>query len=208
VTILRKGLFVFIFFLLSLNGYAASVEQPKYLKELGVLTGYGRTSVDDKDDYIAMPVHFRVGVDMDKMQLGYCDWVERGAKKFFNKDFHPQGYTEFVMEPFVSYVPQPDTNAEFGLVLLSKFAYPLTPKVHPYIFAGGGVMYITQHLREQSTQYNFTPQLGVGVSLFLKENMALDVEWRWRHFSNAMIKRPNDGVNLKMIFVGVSWFFE
>jgi len=112
------------------------------------------------------------------------------------------------MEPFVSYVPQPDTNMECGLVLLSKFAYPLTEKIHPYIFGGGGVMYITQHLREQATQYNFTPQVGAGASFWLKPDVALNVEWRWRHFSNADLKEPNDGVNANMIFAGVSWFFK
>ena len=62
------------------------------------------------------------------------------------------------MEPFVSYVVNPDDNVEAGMAIMVKFAYPFTRKVHPYLFVGGGVMYISQHLREQATQYNFSPQ--------------------------------------------------
>ena len=191
-------------------GFVAFAENtpPQYLKELGILVGYGPAQVADKKDYCPIPVALQVGIGMDKMKLGYCDWIERLAKTFFHKDFHPAGYTEFVLEPFASYVSSPNKNAEFGLVLLSKFAYPLTPRIHPYIFAGGGIMYITQHLHEQATQYNFTPQMGGGVSFFIKDDIAINADWRWRHFSNAHLKNPNDGVNAKMIFVGVSKFFN
>ena len=179
-----------------------------HLKELGILTGYGDTSLPTQKRYEILPVYINLGVDMDKLKLGYCDWIEKAAKAWFNKDFHPKGYTEFVIEPFASYVMNPQKNAEAGLVLLSKFAYPVTPKIHPYIFGGGGVMYVTQHFHNQATQYNFTPQVGGGVSYLIKDNFAVNCEYRWRHFSNAHLKEPNDGINVDLILVGVSWFFS
>jgi len=194
-------------FILSAPAFARDDQRPEYLKELGVLVGYGDTSVRDKNDYRALPVILRVGVDMDKMELGICDWIEKGAA-LFGREWELKGYTEFLLEPFLSYVPSPDDNFEGGFVIAIKFAYPLTEKFHPYAFGGGGVMYITQHLREQSTQYNFTPQLGAGFSYFFKPGWALNAEYRYRHFSNAGLKHPNDGINIDMVLVGITRFFD
>jgi opacity protein-like surface antigen len=83
----------------------------------------------------------------------------------------------------------------------------VTEKFHPYLIGGGGVMYITQHTREQSLQWGFTPQFGTGVTYFLKKNMAVNLEYRRRHFSNASIKQPNSGINADMFMVGFSWFY-
>ncbi len=179
-----------------------------HLKEIGILTGYGASRLIGQGPYRVVPFYVQLGVDMDKMQLGYCDWVEKAAKTFFHKDFRPQGYTEFVVEPFLSDVVGPNSNMEVGLVLLSRFAYPVTPHIHPYLFGGGGVMYGTQHVHYQATQWNFTPQLGAGVSFFLKDDLALKVEYRRRHFSNANIKTPNHGVNANLVLMGISWFFS
>ena len=184
-----------------------SLKDNPTLKEFGILTGYANTNAADKDDYVTLPMIFRLGIDFDKYGLGFSDWFQRGAKFFFHKDYRPAGTTEFLIEPFVSYVPSPDTNAEAGLVLLFKYAWPVTERFHPYIFNGGGVMYTTQHLREQSTQWNFTPQMGAGFSYFLNKNQALNVEFRYRHFSNANRKLPNDGINQNFILAGISWFY-
>jgi opacity protein-like surface antigen len=213
----KAKLFILLFFALLICGAVRADDAATgntsgtwrdHVKELGIMTGYGASGLPTQDDYRVLPLYLHVGIDMDKLKLGYCDWIEKAAKSWFHKDFHPKGYTEFVMEPFVSYVPSPNTNMEVGFVLLSKFAYPLTPKIHPYIFGGGGVMYITQHLHNQATQYNFTPQIGAGVSYLLKDDFAVNCEYRWRHFSNAHLKEPNDGVNVDLILVGVSWFFS
>lgn len=200
---------VFILFLLGTSLMAPAFAQaPEYLKELGLMVAYGHTGLHDKKDYVVIPVSARFGVNMDKMELGFCDWVEKAAKAWFNKDYRPAGDTEFLLEAFASYVAGPNHNAEIGLVPMIKFSYPITEKIHPYAFAGGGIMFITQHLREQSTQYNFTPQIGGGISYFFKPDWAFNVDYRWRHFSNAQIKKPNDGVNIGLISIGVSRFFE
>jgi opacity protein-like surface antigen len=83
----------------------------------------------------------------------------------------------------------------------------LTQKIYPYVLSGVGVGYISQHTREQSIQLGFTPQVGAGISYFFKKDTALNVEYRYRHFSNAKIKEPNDGINVNMFLVGVSLFY-
>ena len=184
---------------------ARSVKNNPTLKEIGILTGYGASKATDKDDYVTIPIFMRLGIDCDKFGLGFSDWIERGARGIFHKDFRPAGMTEFLIEPFLAYVPSPDRNMEGGLIIAFKYEWPLTERFHPYIWNGGGVMYITQHLREQSTQWNFTPQMGAGFIYFLDKNKALNVEYRHRHFSNADTNFPNDGVNQGFISVGISW---
>ncbi|MBF0387195.1 MAG: acyloxyacyl hydrolase [Candidatus Omnitrophica bacterium] len=169
--------------------------------------GYGSTKVTDKDRYVTIPTYLRLGIDCDKFGLGFSDWIERGARDFFHKDFRPRGTTEFLIEPFVSYVPSPNQNMEGGFIIAFKYEWPLTEKFHPYIWNGGGVMYITQHLREEALQVNFTPQIGGGFHYFIEKNKALNFEYRYRHFSNANLKLPNDGVNQGFISLGISWFY-
>jgi opacity protein-like surface antigen len=177
------------------------------LREIGILSGYGSTKVTDKDRYVTVPVFLRFGLDCDKFGLGFSDWVERGARDFFHADFRPAGRTEFFIEPFASYVPSPDQNMEGGFIIAFKYDWPLTEKFHPYIWNGGGVMYTSQHLREERTQWNFTPQMGGGFSYFLSKNKALNVEYRYRHSSNANLSLPNDGVNEGFFTAGLSWFY-
>lgn len=64
---------------------------------------------------------------------------------------------------------------------------------------------MTQHTNEQSTQYNFIPQIGGGVSYDWKEDVSFDFEYRYRHLSNANRKLPNDGINMNMFLAGVTW---
>lgn len=164
-----------------------------FLKEFAVLTGFARGNLKDKDDYKFVPAIFRFGFDL---------------KRFLNKiSFSPKELFEFQVEPFVSAVISPDTNAEFGANLLFKYGYFFTKKFCPYIEAGAGVIYITQHTREQSTQYNFIPQVGAGISYFLNDNLAVSAGYRYRHLSNASIKAPNKGINVDMVVFGISWYF-
>jgi opacity protein-like surface antigen len=176
------------------------------LDEIGVFLGYGDSTLTDKDKYRVVPLAVQLGVSCDKYGLGFSDWFERGMR-LFHKDFRPAGLTTFIMEPFLSTVTSPDSNIEAGMNLFLRYAWPITEKIRPYCFGGGGVMFITQHLREQSTQYNFTPQVGAGISYLFTEKTALSVEYRYRHFSNADLKEPNEGVNLDMVFVGVTRMF-
>jgi opacity protein-like surface antigen len=57
-----------------------------------------------------------------------------------------------------------------------------------------------------STRFEFNVQPGFGVHCFLTESMALTVEYRWLHFSNAGIKQPNQGTNTQMFLLGLAWF--
>lgn len=159
-------------------------------KELGVFSGFHWGSLKEKQDYEVIPAMLHFGFDLRPLIKNKSDIL-----------------FEFIFEPFVNTVISPDYNAEIGNNFLLKFAFPLTKRIYPYIEGGLGLVYLTQHTREQSTQFNFTDQGGVGITYFLKKNLSLNVGYRFRHISNASIKSPNSGINSDSVILGISFLY-
>lgn len=206
---LKKFLFftIIICFFSSSFVLASEVKDTKeefFVKEFGLMTGFAQGGLEGEDDYEIFPLMLRFGYNLNTIEMGFTDL----AKPIFDKvGLKPKGYTEFILEPFLNTVTSPDTNIEVGFSILLKFAYPLFDKFHLYGIGGGGVLYMSQHTNEQSTQYNFLPQVGGGFSYFIKENCAFNLEYRYRHLSNAGIDEPNSGINVDMILAGISWYY-
>jgi len=198
-------------FLLSLCAFASDSQNKKedeewsfpYTKEIGVISGYAHGNLKQKGSYKIIPGIVRLGFNLDSVGFGFSDLVRPVAKEL---NMEPKGFTEFLLEPFVNAVIDPESNVEAGGNLLIKYSYPLTEKIYPYVLGGVGMAYISQHTRVQSTQWGFTPQAGFGFSYFFKKDIALNLEYRYRHFSNADIRRPNGGINANMFLIGISWF--
>lgn len=185
---------------------AQELDKPQYYKSFSYFTGYTRGKLDVQDDYVVIPSIFRFAFDVDAAGIGAADIVEHIADKMFNNPgLEVKGETEFLTEFFANAVVSPDNNQEVGFDILVKYSYPVTEKINPYFFTGGGIIYTSQHTHEQSTQWNFLPQAAVGVSYDLKEDFSIDMEWRYRHLSNANRKLPNDGINVYMFLIGATW---
>jgi len=205
-------LFILFVFFLPLCAFASDLQNEKedqkwsfpYVYETGVLTGFARAKLDEQGSYEVVPTMLRLGYNLDSINLGFCDLLRPVFRKLH---IYPKGFTEFLLESFANTVISPDNNVEAGCTILLKYSYPLTEKIYPFAVGGGGMAYMSQHTREQSTQWGFTPQVGAGFSYFFRENTALNLEYRYRHFSNADIKEPNDGINTNMFLVGVSLFY-
>jgi opacity protein-like surface antigen len=69
------------------------------------------------------------------------------------------------------------------------------------------MLYLSQHTREQGTQFNFNEYVGFGVHYFLKKNLALTLEYRYRHISTAGLDEPNKGINTNFTLCGASYTF-
>jgi len=170
-------------------------EKPhKWLREVGLLTGYGTASLDDQSDYEIIPILPQFGFDINPL-----------ARKLH---VNPRGTIVGVVEPLMNVVISPGTNAEVGCSFLLKYSDHITSRIAPYIEGGFGIIYTTQHTHEQSTQYNFLSQVGVGLQFFLNEKFALTGGYRYRHMSNAGIDSPNRGINHHFALFGVSYFFK
>jgi len=159
-------------------------------KDFGVFSGYHWGTLKEKEDYRIVVTMLHLGFDLRPL-------VKNKSNILF----------EFILEPFINTVISPTYNAEIGNNFLFKFGFPLTARLYPYIEGGCGMVYLTQHTREQSTQFNFTDQGGVGITYFLKKNLTCNLGYRFRHISNASVKRPNSGINSNSVILGISFLY-
>ncbi|MFH1691211.1 MAG: acyloxyacyl hydrolase [Candidatus Omnitrophota bacterium] len=165
----------------------------KWLQEAGFFTGYIRGNLKNQGDLEVIPTGLRFGFDL---------------KPFVEKfGIHLNGMFEILYEPFINTIIGPRNNVELGCAFLFRYSYPLTSKFYPYIEVGSGLYYMTLATQEQSTQFNFIDQGGAGFSYFLREDLALNVGYRFRHVSNCSIKQPNSGINADVYLVGMSYYF-
>lgn len=169
-------------------------EGGKALCAIDFLTGFGQADLIQKKDYRLMP--FIIGFDFDMKPL---------TKKI---GFNPPSMVHFQIEPFLALATSPDTNVEVGTSFLFKFGLlPESSKIQPYIKGGSGMLYMSQHTLEQSTQFNFISHAGLGFHWFFEPERALTVEYRFRHLSNASIKHPNSGIDSHYAILGITHRF-
>lgn len=182
-----------VILLISNKDYAEEIK-PKYLKGVEYLSGFAWGKLRTKDNYNLYP--FLVDFDFDLKPL---------TRKL---NFNPRQLLQFQIEPFISFVSSPEANIETGTSFFLKMGIlPETAKFQPYIKLGLGMVYMTQHAREQSTQFNFIEQGGLGLHYFFRKNTAFTLEGRFRHLSNASIKHPNTGINTYFVVAGLSYRF-
>lgn len=164
------------------------------LKGLEFFTGFSQAKLHGKGNYRAVPL--MVDFDFDLKPL---------AKKL---GVGTAGLLQFQLEPFISPVYEPDANVEIGNSFMLKVGIlPETAKFQAYLKGGLGMVYMTQHTREQSTQFNFTECAGMGMHYFFNKNSAFTLEGRFRHLSNSGTKHPNHGINTYFTLIGIMYQF-
>ncbi len=185
-------LVVFVF--ICSKSWADEGGSSKFFKGIEVLVGAADGRVSGPQRYKLIPVVVDFDFDL----------------KYFTKKigFNPPMLLDFQIEPYIAAVYQPNTNVEFGNGFILKIGFlPDTWTFQPYFKIGPGILYTTQHTANQSTQFNFFEYAGVGMHYFFKKNIALTVEYRYRHLSNAYIKTPNWGIENQFILGGIAYKF-
>lgn len=160
------------------------------LKEVGLYSGWGRADIGDGNDYDTVYIAGRFGFNLKK------------ALKW-----NMPGMLLFMVEPFANPVIEPDSNWEAGVGLLLKYAFPIGNKFYPYIEGGSGGIYISEKTKRQGSNLNFADQAGAGMYYFLRDDVALNVGYRFRHISNLSIKKPNRGIDSHFVIGGISLFY-
>ncbi|MEK6732088.1 MAG: acyloxyacyl hydrolase, partial [Candidatus Omnitrophota bacterium] len=128
---------------------AALPEGDNKISGIEFLTGYGHGRLRSKENYRLCPLFIDLNFDL-----------KNGISQKFNS--YP-GLLQFVLEPFYSYVWNPDTNMEIGNNFAIKAGImPQGMKFQPYFKFGAGLIYISQRTREQSTHFNFNEYAGLG----------------------------------------------
>jgi len=77
----------------------------------------------------------------------------------------------------------------------------------PFLDLGAGATATDIRNGDISTTFEFNLQAGAGAHFFLTDHLAMTLQARFIHFSNAGLEFPNLGVNVLTGLVGVSWFF-
>ena len=170
------------------------------LKEVEVYTGLA-TSRFYKEDYFAgfdkHPEEYSL-VPMG-CQFGF------GLEKWSRSEF----LLELVVGPFLNSSIKPKNAMEVGSDLLLKIGYRGWDKMMPYLKVGTGFIYTSHRFEGQGTKLDFLVQSGLGVAYFLNKakNSSVNLEYRFRHFSNGDLIQPNEGVTLGEILIGFSRYF-
>ncbi len=142
------------------------------------------------EDYEVVPVVLGVEKDITTQVNDFLPW-------------NMWGELDFVVEGFMGPVVSPDSNLEVGCGI-GLLWIPLKYKdLSFYVRVSSGPGYTTQHTDRQGSQWNFFSWAGVGVQWGLMRDLYGLVELRYRHFSNAGIKKPNKGVNNCGVFAGI-----
>lgn len=126
--------------------------------------------------------------------------IRKDAKADFFKD--NIGWLDVYSEASVGYWDKGDDHVFVG-AYSPVFIYYFGDEtwiLHPYIEAGIGVAGISKTEiagRDMSTGFQFEDRIGVGVRM-----RHLDLSFRYMHYSNASIARPNDGMDIFILTAG------
>jgi len=79
--------------------------------------------------------------------------------------------------------------------------------IQPFVAASVGFLYFEDDVPvPHSSQFNFTPEVGLGVQFFLAPRRALTIGYKLHHMSNANSGRTNPGMDSHVIYAGFSFF--
>ncbi|MBC7963177.1 MAG: acyloxyacyl hydrolase, partial [Steroidobacteraceae bacterium] len=151
--------------------------------ELALLTGYGIS-------------HRNFGATRTQVQTwdaiaryGYFLSDEVGQGSWY------QGRHELLMEiPFHLAIDQGGRSMAGGY-LLGSWKFTSLEDLAPYVFAGGGVLFVDLGLPSMGTRLDFSYQGGTGLQYLIRKDVALMAEYRYHHISNAGTASPNEPLN-------------
>jgi len=118
-----------------------------------------------------------------------------------------RGKLSVFLEPQYNPVLKPASDSEFGLGVGIQYAYPLTDVISAYILGVTGPHNITVDTTHQASGFNFASAVGAGFYVYLTKNVAVNLGYRYRHISNADIRKPNDGIDSHIGLMGIAYFF-
>jgi opacity protein-like surface antigen len=168
-------------------------------QEVALLVGYGFEIDSAGSDKSDMVKNLEFALVRARWGIFLTDRVGQGFL---------EGNLEFLVEPAFLLSVEPTRRTGYELSFLFRYHFATESRWVPFVTLGAGVIEENFHVTGRSSAgFNFTPQGGPGVSYLLGGNMAVSLEWRLYHVSNANIDRPNVGLNISFVLLGLSFFF-
>jgi opacity protein-like surface antigen len=184
-----------VIFLLSSGAFAAENEKVSTSPgEFALLSGYGishkgygetRTQVQTFD------VVLRYGHFLSD-EIGKGHWY--------------QGRHEVLLELPYALAVDHDCRSMIGATILGSWKFTGAEQFTPYLFGGGGIIYVDLGLPTMGSRLNGSYQFGGGIQHFITKDLAFIGEYRFHHISNLNTSSLNEPLNSSKFLIGISYY--
>ncbi len=96
-------------------------------------------------------------------------------------------------------------DIEFGLNIGAEYHKQFNSVLGAYLAIGTGPHYISVDTKLQAGGFIFSDNFIFGTRLSLPHFATLDIQYRFRHISNASLQAPNNGIDNHFLVLGTSW---
>jgi len=159
---------------------------------IGLGAGFGMTVITSRGTHDWV---------LGTLEYGYVFTDLVGADHWY------RGNWEILLQVFGGSQFYPDTAYLVGGGPLIRYNFAAGHRLVPFVDLGGGAAATDIRNGDLSTTFEFNLQGGVGAHWFVRDNLALTLQYRFIHLSNAGIRFPNLGANTSTFLGGVTWFF-
>lgn len=118
-----------------------------------------------------------------------------------------RGHVEGRMELLAGGQYRPQEAYLLGLTPVVRYLLATGTRWRPFVDAGAGVSFTDLGRPDLSTDFQFNLQAGAGLEYCLRPNLALTLQYRFLHVSNAGLELPNYGVNASVFYLGLNHYF-
>jgi lipid A 3-O-deacylase len=118
-----------------------------------------------------------------------------------------RGSLEGRLEGLVGVQFSPEGAFLIGFTPVLRYNVATGTRWMPFADVGAGLSLTDIGLPDLSTTLEFNLQVGGGCYYFVRDDLALGLQYRFLHISNNDMKRPNMGVNANVVYVGLSRYF-
>jgi lipid A 3-O-deacylase len=117
-----------------------------------------------------------------------------------------QGRHEILLELPCHVSVDHDGRSMVGGNVLGSWKFTGAERITPYLFAGGGLLYVDLGLPTMGTRLNGTYMAGGGIQHFVTKDLAVMGEYRYHHVSNLNTSSRNEPLNSSKILIGISYY--
>ena len=162
--------------------------------EFGIMTGYGSSFVgfgETRHQIQTLDAILRAGFFLSD-EVGKGTWY--------------QGRHEVLLELPYHLTINHGGRSMVGGYMLGHWRFTRLDTLVPYVFAGGGPLFVDLGLPTMGTKLCFSYQGGTGLQYLIDKNTALGIEYRYHHISNAGTANPNEPINSNKLLMGISFY--
>lgn len=155
------------------------------------ISGFGKAKIEE-GDYKTIPFSLQFGTDSSEI-----------FKNFNKKNDSLMLY----MEPQINSVSSPEKDYEFALGVGIKYMKFINYPISFSLKFSTGPGYISVKTQTQRSGFAFFSNFDMGFYFFVAKGKAIQIGYRFRHISNANLRKPNLGINSHFAFIGLAFFY-